>query len=106
QRMAECTQSVLDRIGWRNEDVDWLVGHQANIRILNWLADDLSIPRERSICNIAAVGNTAAASIPLALDQAHAGGTLRAGDRIVLTAFGGGLTWGSTALTWPEIGRA
>jgi 3-oxoacyl-[acyl-carrier-protein] synthase-3 len=106
QRMAASTRSVLDRAGWTSGDVDWLVSHQANLRILNRLADDLGIPRERSITNIALVGNTAGASIPLALDQAHAAGALRKGDRLLLTAFGGGLTWGSTVLTWPELDRA
>jgi 3-oxoacyl-[acyl-carrier-protein] synthase-3 len=106
QRMAASTRSVLDRAGWTSGDVDWLVSHQANLRILNRLADDLGIPRERSITNIALVGNTAGASIPLALDQAHATGALRKGDRLLLTAFGGGLTWGSTVLTWPELDRA
>jgi 3-oxoacyl-[acyl-carrier-protein] synthase-3 len=106
QRMAASTRSVLDRAGWTSGDVDWLVSHQANLRILNRLADDLGIPRERSITNIALVGNTAGASIPLALDQAHAAGALRKGDRLLLTAFGGGLTWGSTVLTWPELGQA
>ncbi|MFI1757781.1 beta-ketoacyl-ACP synthase III [Streptomyces sp. NPDC020571] len=103
QRMGECAENVLDRAGWRVEDVDWLVSHQANHRITARLADEIGIPRERSVSNIAEVGNTAAASIPLALDHAHARGTLRAGDRVLLTAFGGGLTWGAAALTWPAI---
>ncbi|MET8669951.1 beta-ketoacyl-ACP synthase III [Streptomyces tendae] len=103
QRMGECAESVLDRAGWRVEDVDWLVSHQANHRITARLADEIGIPRERSVSNIAEVGNTAAASIPLALDHAHARGTLRPGDRVLLTAFGGGLTWGAAALTWPAV---
>ncbi|MFD7565406.1 beta-ketoacyl-ACP synthase III [Streptomyces tendae] len=103
QRMGECAESVLDRAGWRVEDVDWLVSHQANHRITARLADEIGIPRERSVSNIAEVGNTAAASIPLALDHAHARGTLRPGDRVLLTAFGGGLTWGAVALTWPAV---
>ncbi|WP_121709617.1 beta-ketoacyl-ACP synthase III [Streptomyces sp. E5N91] len=103
QRMGECAESVLDRAGWRVADVDWLVSHQANHRITARLADEIGIPRERSVSNIAEVGNTAAASIPLALDHAHARGTLRPGDRVLLTAFGGGLTWGAAALTWPAV---
>ncbi|MFE6637549.1 beta-ketoacyl-ACP synthase III [Streptomyces tendae] len=103
QRMGECAESVLDRAGWRVEDVDWLVSHQANHRITARLADEIGIPRGRSVSNIAEVGNTAAASIPLALDHAHARGTLRPGDRVLLTAFGGGLTWGAAALTWPAV---
>ncbi|WP_327327362.1 ketoacyl-ACP synthase III [Streptomyces sp. NBC_01210] len=104
QRMAKSSTTALDRAGWRRSDVDWLVAHQANARILNRLADELDIPRERAVSNIAEVGNTAAASIPLALHHAHATGMLRPGDQILLTAFGGGLTWGSSVLTWPETG--
>jgi 3-oxoacyl-[acyl-carrier-protein] synthase-3 len=106
QRMSASTRAVLDRAGWRAGDVDRLICHQANLRILHRLADELGISRDRAIGNIDEVGNTAAASIPLAMDHAHAAGTLRPGDRIVLTAFGGGLTWGSTVLTWPDIDRA
>jgi 3-oxoacyl-[acyl-carrier-protein] synthase-3 len=106
QRMGQCAQTVLDRAGWRVEDVDHLVSHQANHRITRRLADEIGLPHERAVSNIADVGNTAAASIPLALDQAHAEGTLTPGDRVLLTAFGGGLTWGATALTWPAVDRA
>ncbi|EST35968.1 hypothetical protein N566_16955 [Streptomycetaceae bacterium MP113-05] len=106
QRMAQCSQQVLDSVGWGAGDVDHLVSHQANHRITRRLADELGIPGERSYSNIAEVGNTAAASIPLALDHAHAEGVLKPGDRILLTAFGGGLTWGATALTWPAVEAA
>jgi 3-oxoacyl-[acyl-carrier-protein] synthase-3 len=101
QRMAKSSTTALDRAGWRRSDVDRLVAHQANARILTRLADELDIPHERAVSNIAEVGNTAAASIPLALHHAHTTGLLRPGDRILLTAFGGGLTWGSSVLTWP-----
>jgi 3-oxoacyl-[acyl-carrier-protein] synthase-3 len=103
QCMAESTRSVLDRAGLALTEIDWLVGHQANERILRRLAEALGLPYERNIANIAEVGNTAAASIPLALADAHGAGTLRAGDRVLLTAFGGGLTWGSAILTWPDL---
>jgi len=103
QAMCGSALAVLGRAGWSIADVDWLVCHQANLRITHQVADTLGIPRERSVSNIDRVGNTAAASIPLALGQAHAAGTLRAGDRILLTAFGGGLSWGSTLLTWPSL---
>ncbi|TDD80535.1 beta-ketoacyl-ACP synthase III [Actinomadura rubrisoli] len=103
QQMARSAQNAVDRAGWRLEDVDHLVCHQANQRITDHLADELGLPRARAVTNIADVGNTAAASIPLALDQAHADGTLRTGDRVLLTAFGGGLAWGSVTLRWPAI---
>lgn len=102
-RMAGSVRAVLSRAGLSIEEIQWLVGHQANARILRSLADELGIASERSIVNIASVGNTAAASIPLALADAYAQGRLRPGDRIVLTAFGAGLTWGSTVLTWPAL---
>ncbi|MEU2281084.1 beta-ketoacyl-ACP synthase III [Streptomyces sp. NPDC013178] len=103
RRMGECALAVLDRAGRRPGDVDRLVSHQANQRIIERLADEIGIPYERTVSDIARVGNTAAASIPLALDHAHAERVLRPGDRVLLTAFGGGLTWGASMLTWPAI---
>ncbi|WP_051707760.1 MULTISPECIES: beta-ketoacyl-ACP synthase III [unclassified Streptomyces] len=105
-RMTGSAKAVLDRAGWTVDDVDHLVGHQANLRITQHVAEGLGLPRERCFHNIAEVGNTAAASIPLALDQAHAQGVLRPGRRVLLTAFGGGLTWGSAVLTWPRLDRS
>lgn len=103
QRMSESSRAVLDRAGIGLDEIDWLVGHQANSRILHRLADVLGVPQERNISNIAEVGNTSAASIPLALADAGAAGTLRTGDRVLMTAFGGGFTWGSAMLTWPGL---
>jgi 3-oxoacyl-[acyl-carrier-protein] synthase-3 len=103
QRMAESSRAVLDRTGWTAESVDWLVGHQANVRILHAVADSVGVPAEKAVVNLDRVGNTSAASIPLALADAAADGRLRAGQRILLTAFGGGATWGSVSLTWPEL---
>ncbi|MFI5809208.1 beta-ketoacyl-ACP synthase III [Streptomyces sp. NPDC051561] len=102
-RMGESSTALLERVGWEMGQVDHLVGHQANVRILKSLARQLGIPEERAVVNIDRVGNTSAASIPLALADAAAAGTLTAGSRVLLTAFGGGLTWGSVALTWPDI---
>ncbi|GAB1688967.1 beta-ketoacyl-ACP synthase III [Krasilnikovia sp. M28-CT-15] len=102
-RMGQSSKALLDRIGWPTASVDHLVGHQANVRILQSLADFLDIERRRAVVNLDRVGNTSAASIPLALADAVRLGTVQAGDRVLLSAFGGGLTWGSTALIWPEI---
>jgi 3-oxoacyl-[acyl-carrier-protein] synthase-3 len=102
-RMTESSQTVLDRLGWAADQVDWLVGHQANVRILNAVARGLGIPAERAVINLDKVGNTSAASIPLALADAATNGSLAPGARVLLTAFGGGLTWGAVALTWPDI---
>ena len=105
-RMGDSASALLDRIGWSTDDVDHLVGHQANIRILRALADRLGLPEERAVVNVDRVGNTSAASIPLALADAAAAGTLTTGSRVLLTAFGGGLTWGAAALTWPDLSAA
>ncbi|MFI1470009.1 beta-ketoacyl-ACP synthase III [Streptomyces wuyuanensis] len=101
RRMAGSSAALLDHIGWSVESVNHLVGHQANVRILRAVADQLGIDSQRAVINIDRVGNTSAASIPLAL--ADATGQIAPGDRVLLTAFGGGLTWGSAALTWPDI---
>ncbi len=99
QRMVASSQQVLDRLGWGIEDVDRLVGHQANARILEAVGQRLGVPAERCHINVGRYGNTSAASIPLALGDAE----LAAGQRVLLTAFGAGFTWGSTALVWPHI---
>jgi 3-oxoacyl-[acyl-carrier-protein] synthase-3 len=101
--MAKSSQAVLDQLGWRPDQVDHLVAHQANLRILNATAEQLGLPPERVVSNIARVGNTVAASIPLALHDAVRSDRLKPGDRVLLSAFGGGLTWGAAALNWPQL---
>ncbi|NKQ58193.1 ketoacyl-ACP synthase III [Amycolatopsis sp. K13G38] len=102
-RMAESARTVLGELGLAVGDVDRFVGHQANIRILHGAAKQLGLPEERVVANIGSVGNTSAASIPLALADACDDGDLRPGHRVLLAAFGAGLTWGSTVLTWPDV---
>jgi 3-oxoacyl-[acyl-carrier-protein] synthase-3 len=104
--MACSVRAVLDKAGLDIGQIDRMVGHQANQRILTLLADMIGLPKDRNIGNIGEVGNTAAASIPIALDHGHANTLLRPGDRVLLTAFGGGLTWGSTVLTWPDLAHS
>jgi 3-oxoacyl-[acyl-carrier-protein] synthase-3 len=99
RRMTESSQALLDRAGLAVGDVDRFVAHQANLRILMAVADRLGIPQERRVSNVDRYGNTSAASIPLALADAG----LRPGERILLTAFGSGFTWGSTLMTWPDL---
>jgi 3-oxoacyl-[acyl-carrier-protein] synthase-3 len=99
RRMTESSQRLLDRAGLTVDDVDRFVAHQANLRILMAVADRLGIPDERRVSNVDRYGNTSAASIPLALADAE----LRPGERILLTAFGSGFTWGSTLMTWPDL---
>ncbi|MGH3401651.1 MAG: beta-ketoacyl-ACP synthase III [Streptosporangiaceae bacterium] len=100
--MTQSTIQVLELAKWPIDSVDRLVCHQANRRIITAVAARLGIPADRCVINIDHVGNTAAASIPIALDYGVKYGALRPGDRVVLTGFGGGLTWGSTLLRWPE----
>lgn len=101
--MTKASERVLQLAGWPIQMVDWLVCHQANVRILHAVAGRLGIGADKCYVNIDRVGNTAAASIPLALSQGAESGTFSPGDRVVLNAFGGGLTWGSTVLRWPEV---
>lgn len=103
ERMVASSRTALADAGWGSDEVDVLVAHQANLRIMNAVADDLGIPRERCLVHLDRVGNTAAASIPLALDDARASGLLKEGDRVLMTAFGGGLTWGSCTVRWPGL---
>ena len=99
-RMTESSRAVLDRAGIGVEDVDLVIGHQANQRILEAVGQRLGVSEERLHLTVDRHGNTSAASIPLALDDARRSGALQAGARLLLTAFGGGLTWGSCLLTW------
>lgn len=101
RRMTAASSEALAEAGWAARDVDRLVAHQANARILQAVGDELGIPVAQRLSNIEHVGNTASASIPILLDQSAADGRLSPGDRILLTAFGGGLTWGAATLTWP-----
>ncbi len=98
--MSTSSLAVLDRAGLTAADVDLFVGHQANIRILDAVANKVGIPAERCHTTVHLHGNTSAASIPLALADARDAGRLHPGDRVLLTAFGAGLTWGSCLLTW------
>jgi 3-oxoacyl-[acyl-carrier-protein] synthase-3 len=98
-RMVASSRTVLERVGWTVDDVDRLVAHQANSRIIDAVGDRLGLPAAKRFLNVDRYGNTSAASIPLALADAD----LSPGDRVLLSAFGGGLTWGSTVLTWPDI---
>ncbi|MEJ8657595.1 beta-ketoacyl-ACP synthase 3 [Streptomyces sp. MS1.AVA.4] len=102
-RMASASTQAATAAGWRMQDVDRLVPHQANARITSFVARQLDVPAERQLHNIHSVGNTGAASIPLLLAQAAADGRLKAGHRVLLAAFGAGLTWGATTVTWPDL---
>ena len=101
-RMTASAQAVLDAAGMTVADVDLAIGHQANARILEAVMTRLGVPPEKAHLTVDRHANTSAASIPLALADARDAGRLRPGDQILLTAFGAGLTWGSTLLTWTK----
>ncbi|MEU5609060.1 beta-ketoacyl-ACP synthase III [Streptomyces sparsogenes] len=102
-RMTAVSRQAVEAAGWSLAHIDRLAAHQANARILATVAEDLGIPEDRRLSNIAHTGNTVAASVPMLLADAAADGTLAAGHRVLLTAFGAGLAWGATTVTWPEV---
>jgi 3-oxoacyl-[acyl-carrier-protein] synthase-3 len=102
RRMVESSRSVLARAGVSAEEIDLLVAHQANIRIIEATALELGIPTERVFVNVDRVANTSAASIPLALHDAERSGRLRPGARVALAAFGAGFVWAAGVISWKE----
>ncbi|WP_325051389.1 beta-ketoacyl-ACP synthase III [Streptomyces corynorhini] len=102
-RMSTASRQATAAAGWELGDIDRLVPHQANSRITAFVARRLGVPEDRQLSNIAETGNTGAASIPLLLARSAADGRLKPGHRTLLTAFGAGLTWGATTLTWPGL---
>lgn len=100
KRVPEVIEKALFRANLSVEQIDWLVLHQANQRILDAVAERLGIPSERVVSNMARYGNTSAASIPLALDEAVRRGDIKAGDVVVTAGFGAGLTWGAAIFQW------
>jgi 3-oxoacyl-[acyl-carrier-protein] synthase-3 len=99
-KVPSLVREILARNGLTPDDVDLVVPHQANLRILEAVAADLGIGLERFAVNIDRFGNTSAASIPIALEEAHRAGRLERGDRVILVAFGAGLTWGASLISW------
>ncbi|MCS6927638.1 MAG: ketoacyl-ACP synthase III [Candidatus Binatia bacterium] len=98
--LSEVATKALHRAGLSPTDVHLMIPHQANLRILHAVADRLQLSREKVYCNVQHFGNTSAASIPIALDEAVRDGKIRKDDIIVLNACGGGLTWGAAVLRW------
>jgi 3-oxoacyl-[acyl-carrier-protein] synthase-3 len=103
RHMTAACRTATEAVGWQLADVDRLVAHQANIRIVTAVADGLGIAPERRASNIERGGNTAGASVPVLLAEENASGGLVPGQRVLLTAFGGGLAWGATTLVWPSL---
>lgn len=100
RRLAEINGSIVRDNNFDVSQVDWFVSHQANQRILDAMARSLGAPREKVLSNVETVGNTSAASVPILLAEAEEQGKIKAGDLVVLSAFGGGVTWGSMLLRW------
>ena len=100
EKLAETAHAALDKAGLTSENVDWIVPHQANIRIIEGTAKRMQVPMERVVVTVQDHGNTSAASIPLALSVGVQRGQIKHGDLIVTEAIGGGLAWGSVVLRW------
>lgn len=98
--MAKTVKETLEATGYDRNDIDWVIPHQANKRIIDSVGNQLNIPIEKMISTIKYFGNNSAASVPLAMDVAVKDGRVKRGDKLVLTAFGGGLVWGSILMEY------
>ncbi|SNX67578.1 3-oxoacyl-[acyl-carrier-protein] synthase III [Cereibacter ovatus] len=100
EKLAQTAHAALDKAGLTSADVDWIVPHQANLRIITATAQRMQVPMDRVVLTVQDHGNTSAASIPLALSVGKARGQIKPGDLVVTEAIGGGLAWGSVVLRW------
>ena len=98
--MTNASKQVLAEAGVAPEQVSWVIPHQANHRIISAVAQRLAVPEDRVYVNIFRYGNTSSASIGICLDELNRAGKLKRGDYVLLTAFGGGLTWGTQLIRW------
>jgi 3-oxoacyl-[acyl-carrier-protein] synthase-3 len=99
-KMIDATDVALRKANLEKTDLDWLIPHQANKRIIDAAAKYLDMPEDKVIVNIQEYGNTSAASIPIALSEAVEAGRIQDGDVIVFVGFGGGLSWGAVTWRW------
>jgi 3-oxoacyl-[acyl-carrier-protein] synthase-3 len=100
QHLSEVVDEALAANGLCPADIDWLVPHQANTRIIDAVGRKLGLSREKTVVTIERHANTSAASIPLALDEAVTDGRIRPDDLVLMEALGGGLTWGASVVRW------
>jgi 3-oxoacyl-[acyl-carrier-protein] synthase-3 len=100
RNMADAAAKALAKAGITGDQVDLLIPHQANLRIIEATAEHAGIPRERVFVNVDRYGNTSSASIPIALDEARRAGTLKPGMTVLFVTFGAGFTWGAMVLKW------
>ena len=98
--LGDSGTQVLAKSGLTTADVDWVIPHQANVRIIEAAVQRLGLPMTRTVVNLDRYGNTSAASVPLALCEGVRDGRIQHGQQLVLAGFGGGLSWGAAALTW------
>jgi 3-oxoacyl-[acyl-carrier-protein] synthase III len=98
--MLAASKKVLDQAGLTIDDIACVIPHQANLRIIEAIADRLKIPLDRFYVNLDRYGNTSAAAVAIALDEANRTGRIKAGDYVLMVVFGGGLTWASTVIEW------
>jgi len=100
RRMVEVSLASLEKLGLTVEDIDWVLPHQANLRINRMVGEYLSIPEEKMLVNINKYGNTTAATIPLLLDEYTENGMIKRGDLLLMVAFGSGFTWGAAVVRY------
>ena len=98
--LSEVVEELLEEQGLQDSDIDWLVPHQANIRIIDATARKLGLGMDKVVLTVAKHGNTSAASIPLALDTAVRDGRIQRGQKLLMEAVGGGFTWGAVLVRW------
>ena len=98
--MEDATRRCAEAAGWSPGDIDLFIPHQANLRIIEGVRERLGLPADKAYVNIERYGNTSSASIPIALDECVRAGRLKPGDKLAMAAFGGGATWGASAMTW------
>ena len=98
--MGQASTDIIEQMGYRPEELNLVIPHQANMRIIESLAKRLGIPMDKFHNNLDRYGNTSAASVPIALDEAYRAGRIQSGDLVLLVAFGAGLTWASTLIKW------
>jgi 3-oxoacyl-[acyl-carrier-protein] synthase-3 len=101
-RMGEASTIALEKAQMTPADIDFIIPHQANLRIIDFLAKRMGASKEKVMVNVDKYGNTSSATVPIALCEALEEGRINAGDNVLLAAFGGGLTWGATVIKWGQ----
>jgi 3-oxoacyl-[acyl-carrier-protein] synthase-3 len=98
--LFDTVSATLETTRTTPADIDWVVPHQANIRIVDAVLDKLGIPKEKAVLNIAEYGNTSSASVPVTLDEGIRGGKIRPGQLVLMMAIGAGMSWGSALVRY------